>query len=321
MHFLHLAYPVLWRLIDGLCVAVGSRRQFGERMNRVAAYVELRLQPIPQIQVRFGVPSSFGKGQAQLAPDVLNRTSVQRWVDPRANPVESRSESGTDRGEEDGVVEGFHELGTGNLIAIIGIFQGVGEDSPTGVDPAQSPGLQPEGVGRPPYGRTPRQLRIRLEHQLRHHHFPGITVEPVPVLRLRTLAIPGNDGHDRGKGAAHVGGGRPETTGELSYDRPAAIQKLPTIRLDPHLQQVAGRERGNGAMHRMVRAPVPREAQKDVAQAEPPIVAGEFRRRRWEVDGLTAAQHRGSAPQGFKERVRSWKRARARVCRARVIAT
>ena len=63
-------------------------------------------------------------------------------------------------------------------------------------------------------------------------------MKAVLVLRLRTLAVPGDDGQDRGKRTTHARRGF-ETTGKLSYDCSVAIQKLPTIRFDPHLQQIA----------------------------------------------------------------------------------
>ena len=92
-------------------------------------------------------------------------------------------------------------------------------------------------------------------------------------------AVPVDDGHDRRRCAAHTGG-RLITAGKLSYDRAVTVQQLPPIRSYSHLQRIAGRARGNGAVYGMTRASVPRVAQKDVAQAEPPIAAGEFRLRR-----------------------------------------
>ena len=77
----------------------------------------------------------------------------------------------------------------------------------------------------------PVRLRVRLEHQRRHHHLPGITVRAVSVPRLRTLVVPGDDGQDRGKCAVDASGGL-ETTGKLTYDRPITIQELPTVRPD-----------------------------------------------------------------------------------------
>ena len=71
-------------------------------------------------------------------------------------------------------------------------------------------------------------LRARLEHQLRHHHFPGIALKTAQVLRFRALPVPSDDGQDRGKRATHTVGGL-ETTSELPNDRPFAIKKLPTI--------------------------------------------------------------------------------------------
>ena len=135
-------------------------------------------------------------------------------------------------------------------------------------------------VARP----IPSRLQIRLEHQLRHHRFPTLTAKAVPVLRFRTLPVPGDDGHDRRGCAAHTGG-RLITAGKLSYDRAVAVQQLPPIRSYSHLQRIAGRARGNGAVYGMTRASVPRVAQKDVPQAEPPIAAGEF--RQWRPGAIT----------------------------------
>ena len=65
--------------------------------------------------------------------------------------------------------------------------------------------------------------------------------------------------------AAHFRTGLRNFAGKLSDYRPFAIQYFPPTRSDPHLQWIARRERGDGAMHWIARMPVPREAQKDVA--------------------------------------------------------
>ena len=65
-------------------------------------------------------------------------------------------------------------------------------------------------------------------------------MKAVPKLRFRTLVVPCGDGQDRGKHTAHADPGL-ETASKLSYDRSAAIQKLPAIRVDTHFQQVKRR--------------------------------------------------------------------------------
>ena len=65
-------------------------------------------------------------------------------------------------------------------------------------------------------------------------------MKAVPKLRFRTLVVPCGDRQDRGKHAAHADPGL-ETTSKLSYDRSAAIQKLPAIRVDTHFQQTKRR--------------------------------------------------------------------------------
>ena len=53
------------------------------------------------------------------------------------------------------------------------------------------------------------------------------------------------------------------------------------------------------------RAAVSREAQKDVAQAEPPIMTGEFRRWHRERDGFLPQQRRRNVQHNILEPVRS----------------
>ena len=65
-------------------------------------------------------------------------------------------------------------------------------------------------------------------------------MKAVPKLRFRTLVVPCGDGQDRGKHTAHADPGL-ETASKLSYDRSAAIQKLPAIRVDTHFQQAKRR--------------------------------------------------------------------------------
>ncbi len=113
-----------------------------------------------------------------------------------------------------------------------------------------------------------------VEHQLWYHYFPGIALETVPVLRLRALPVPCDYCQNRSKRATHTIGGL-EITSELPNDRPFAVKKLPAIRAVSYLQPVAGREGGNGAMHWMITLLIPREAEKDVSQAEPPNLCGQ----------------------------------------------
>ena len=68
----------------------------------------------------------------------------------------------------------------------------------------------------------PNMLASPLEHQLRHHHFPGIALKTVPVLRFRALPVPCDDGQNRAKRATHTVRGL-ETTSEEPNDRPFAI--------------------------------------------------------------------------------------------------
>ncbi len=72
---------------------------------------------------------------------------------------------------------------------------------------------------------------------------------------------------DLGGDAAHPRR-RLETAGKLSHDHSVVIQQLPTLRSDAHLQLIARCERSDRAMNPMVGMPVPRETQKDLAQAK-----------------------------------------------------
>ena len=104
--------------------------------------------------------------------------------------------------------------------------------------------------------------------------------ETISVLRFRALPVLCDDGQDHGKRSMHAIGGL-ESTSELPNDRPFAIKELPAIRAVPHLQPVAGREGGNGAMHGMTRPLVSRKTENDISQAESPIAAGEMCGWRW----------------------------------------
>ena len=91
--------------------------------------------------------------------------------------------------------------------------------------------------------------------------------------------------------AKRVPSGSLKTVRQLAHDRAASVQEFPTILAGPDLQRVPGRELSNGRVHGMVRLPTPREAQVDVPQAEPPVAAGQFCRRRLDINRLLADQH------------------------------
>ena len=92
----------------------------------------------------------------------------------------------------------------------------------------------------------------RLEHDLRHHHFPILAAQAIPVIGVGTLAVPFHDCHHRCEGAAHTGRSL-EAPRQLSHDRTALVQQLPTICPHTRLKRVAGRKRGDGGMHWMLR--------------------------------------------------------------------
>ena len=84
-----------------------------------------------------------------------------------------------------------------------------------------------------------------------------------------------------------------EAASKLAYRRPIAIQKLPTTRSGANVQTVASRQRCDGAVHRVVGLSISREAQEDVAQAQPYVPAGELRGWRMEIIVCLALEDMG----------------------------
>ena len=145
-----------------------------------------------------------------------------------------------------------------------------------------------------------RRIACWLEYQLRYYDFPVFAAKVALELRLGLLFVPCNDGKNRSRGAAHAIGWC-EITCELPDDRPIAIQELPAVWTGPHIQRISGRERSNGAVNRMTGGPVRGKAQKDVAQAETPILTGQFRSCRRKVAEWLARLYRWQAGKGCLE--------------------
>ena len=119
-------------------------------------------------------------------------------------------------------------------------------------------------------------LGVLLEDQFRHHHLPPITLQPILELGLGCVAAPGHDGMDGGANAPHPGR-RLECSCQTPYHRSGAVQQFPSFaRIHADLQRIIGSQRGDGAMHLVVRTLTPCETQIDLVQARPPVSAGKL---------------------------------------------
>ena len=136
----------------------------------------------------------------------------------------------------------------------------------TGVLPTISPSSHQ--LARGTHSRTPSAvkcgLRVRLEHQLRNHHFPGVAAKSSLVLRLRALSVPRGHSQHLGKLAPHPWDSL-ETACKPTYHIPIGIQQVPSGRPTPYMKGISRRQIGDSTVHEMIRSPIPCEAQKYVA--------------------------------------------------------
>ena len=110
---------------------------------------------------------------------------------------------------------------------------------------------------------------VRLEHELRHHHLPILALDVIEECRRGDTAVPADDGQYLCGAAAHPGR-RLETPGETPHRRARRVQQFPTPPFrDARLQRIAGTQRGDGTVDRIVFSSPPREAKIHVLKTGP----------------------------------------------------
>ena len=102
---------------------------------------------------------------------------------------------------------------------------------------------------------------VRFEDEFWEDDFPFVASEAGLVLRVGTFAVPGGDCEDGGEGAAHVGGGL-VAGGKGSDYGAVGVEEPPAFRVFAHLEPVAGRAGGDGAVFGVL---VPRSRQNQTS--------------------------------------------------------
>ena len=92
--------------------------------------------------------------------------------------------------------------------------------------------------------------RTGFEDEFGENDFPVVASEAGLVLGVGTFAVPGGDGEDGDECAAHALRGL-VAAGEGADLDSVAVEELPAVGVSADTEMVAGREGGDGAVHRV----------------------------------------------------------------------